>query len=710
MLILKESRMTNFVYAIIAFFISSTTFAESSYWKLNQNHIESQKALETFSFKKKIVIAVIDTGIDYSHPFLKDVVVGDNLQKATADNYGLDFTSFFSGTKPKDNHGHGTHIAGIIKNVFPDVKLLSLKYFDPKKDNNTLNATLKALEFAIEQNVDIINYSGGGAEYSSEEFELMKKAEKKGILVVAAAGNDSLNLDDKKNKFYPASYNLSNVISVANHDSSLDIAFSSNYGKMVDIAAPGDKIYSTKPNGGYGFLTGTSQATAFVSGVAAMIKSHQPSLKAQEIKSIIKYSGIKTASLSGRVFEGRRLNAYKAILVADKFIELSNEKKRNIASRKPSSVENNWDKKMIKSSKIKIDSQNTVVVGIIDTGVDAKNDVIKNRLWINKNEKLDGIDNDNNGYIDDISGFDFVANSGVIKDLHGHGTHIAGIISSPFSPVNNSKILFSSYRYYFSDNNEELFNHPLFMEYKTKVNPNLTEFDPNQLKSNISIQNSNNALKLAIDHGVDVINYSGGGYSSDAQEELLLKKALEKNIVVVVAAGNGEINKGQGVNMDDEAKYYPCAYNLENIICVNNVNHMGHLSSSSNYGLINTHIGAPGEKILSIGLEEKLKELSGTSQATAYISNLVALIKLKNNKLTAKEIKHLIINTATEKPALRFKNISDGVVNFAKALENVDNSKMMLPSDNILKKITMQQRKMVKERKIGIQNQILKTK
>lgn len=271
-----------------------------------------------FRKNKEIVVAVIDTGIQGDHPFIKDnihVVQG----KKDANNYGVDFSGEKVTFAPTDAHGHGTHVAGIVKSVFPDVKLLALKYYNPKASGQAnLDATIKALQYAVDKNVDVINYSGGGPEASVEELRVLKAAEKKGILVIAAAGNERSNIDDKRHAYYPASYGLSNIITVGAHDDALNIIPSSNYGKnSVDIAAPGHRIRSAIPNSTAGYMTGTSQATAFVTGVAALIKSQYPGMKFDQIKNIILSSSLKVKTFEGKILGSGKLDAGKALELAE---------------------------------------------------------------------------------------------------------------------------------------------------------------------------------------------------------------------------------------------------------------------------------------------------------------------------------------------------------------------------------------------------------
>ena len=270
-----------------------------------------------FDKKQDITVAVVDTGIQFNHPFLKGNLIGGK-GKVSAKNYGVDFSTKRPSTTPSDTHGHGTHVAGIVKSIFPEVKILALKYYNPMASGQAnLNSTIKALEYAVDQNVDIINYSGGGPEPSAEELAVLKKAERKGILVIAAAGNEKSNIDRKRNAYYPASYGLSNIITVAAHDQNLNLIAASNWGKKsVDIAAPGLRIKSAIPQGGAGYMTGTSQATAFVTGVVALVKSKYPEFNYQQVRNIIISSSSKTKKLKGKVLGGGKLDAARALDVA----------------------------------------------------------------------------------------------------------------------------------------------------------------------------------------------------------------------------------------------------------------------------------------------------------------------------------------------------------------------------------------------------------
>lgn len=283
-----------------------------------QASINLFESWKNFKKNKDVVVAVIDTGIQIDHPFLKDNIHVLNGQ-ISHQNFGIDFSTGKPTHTPFDKHGHGTHVAGIVKSVFPEVKILALKYYNPAASGQAnLAATIKALRYAVDNNVDIINYSGGGPESSVEELKILKEAERKGILVVAAAGNERSNIDEKRNAYYPASYGLSNIITVGAYDDMLNIIPSSNYGKKsVDIAAPGHRIRSAIPGNGAAYMTGTSQATAFVTGVAALIKSKHPSMTYDQIKNIVLSSSNKITNFEGKILGAGKLDAGKALVLAE---------------------------------------------------------------------------------------------------------------------------------------------------------------------------------------------------------------------------------------------------------------------------------------------------------------------------------------------------------------------------------------------------------
>lgn len=281
-------------------------------WAIDSDTGTSSKAYWAWMQQKKSnppIVGVVDTGIDATHPILRNHLTGA----------GFDFTTNLP--KPTDTHGHGTHISGIILAVSNfQAKILPVKFYS---DHNSgivnLRNSIKALNYAIDNGARIINYSGGGPEFSYDELAVLRRAEAKGILVVAAAGNEGQSIDLDDNKYYPASYGLSNIIVVGSYRLNGTKARSSNFGaNSVNVGAPGEDIYSTLPGGQMGYMSGTSQATAVVTGIAAMMLSENTQLTAVDLKRMIEGSANKVPALEGLVVKGK-VDAQKAMIEVKTF-------------------------------------------------------------------------------------------------------------------------------------------------------------------------------------------------------------------------------------------------------------------------------------------------------------------------------------------------------------------------------------------------------
>ena len=213
-----------------------------------------------------IKVAVIDTGYDQTSTWSNAYKIGLTQPKLCPSGH-YDFV--LNNANTIDNHGHGTHIAGIIAkgNERIDYCLVILKYYDPKVPNtDNLKNSIAAYKKAIELGVDIINYSGGGTERSEEECTLMKQALDKGIVVVAAAGNERSDLD--KHPYYPALCD-SRINVVGSIDASGERLPSSNWSsELYSVTYKlGQNILSLLPHDSFGYMTGTSQATAKVTSL-----------------------------------------------------------------------------------------------------------------------------------------------------------------------------------------------------------------------------------------------------------------------------------------------------------------------------------------------------------------------------------------------------------------------------------------------------------
>lgn len=214
---------------------------------------------------KPVIVAVIDTGFDFESTWSRT----PHLKKPRACKYGhKDFT----GLGLQDSHGHGTHIAGLIAQYADKANycLVILKYYHTETaPTDNLKNSILAFQRAIDLKVSVINYSGGGVEKSEAECRLMKKALNMGIVVVAAAGNEGVDINKKP--YYPAMCD-NRIIAVGNLENNGMYAKSSNYSNGVELKAKGMvyekgvRALSTLPNNSDGLMTGTSQAAAIRTG------------------------------------------------------------------------------------------------------------------------------------------------------------------------------------------------------------------------------------------------------------------------------------------------------------------------------------------------------------------------------------------------------------------------------------------------------------
>jgi len=294
--------------------------------------IDAPEAWELTTGASSIVVGVIDTGVDWSHPDLVDNMwvnpgeiagngIDDDGNGFIDDIYGYDFAN--NDGNPMDDNGHGTHAAGTIGatgnnnkgvvGVVWDVSIMALKFLTAGGSGSTANA-VRAVNYATMMNTDfnvdirLTNNSWGGGGYSTALFNAIAANRDAGMLFLAAAGNDSTNNDNVPQ--YPANYNLDNIISVAATDHRDKLASFSNYGaSSVDLGAPGVSIRSTMPGNSYGYMSGTSMATPQVAGVAALAWSYDNSATWQEVKSAILTGGDSISALNGKTSTGKRLNA-----------------------------------------------------------------------------------------------------------------------------------------------------------------------------------------------------------------------------------------------------------------------------------------------------------------------------------------------------------------------------------------------------------------
>ncbi|GAM07954.1 thermophilic serine proteinase [Geobacter sp. OR-1] len=273
------------------------------------------------------VVAIIDSGIDYTHP---DLVA--NLWV----NVGIDTAN--QDSDPFDDNGHGTHVAGTIgaignngtgvAGVNWNVKLTACKFLSAS-GSGTLDNALQCLDYIKSlkdagANIVATNNSWGGGAFSQALYDAINAQQD--ILFIAAAGNNGTDSDNKPS--YPASYDLPNIISVSATDRNDNKATFSNYGRRtVHVSAPGVGIYSTLPAvnewgipGGYGLLSGTSMAAPHATGLAALIKAQFPAMDWKGIKNLILSGADSVPNMYERTITGKRIDAYNSLTCSERML------------------------------------------------------------------------------------------------------------------------------------------------------------------------------------------------------------------------------------------------------------------------------------------------------------------------------------------------------------------------------------------------------
>jgi subtilisin family serine protease len=286
-----------------------------------------------------------------------------------------------------------------------------------------------------------------------------------------------------------------------------------------------------------------------------------------------------------------------------------------------------------------LESSNEVTIAIIDTGLKTDHLDLPNLVWRNTNEKQNNQDDDNNGYVDDLNGFDFIIRSENIFDKHGHGTWLAGVIAAP---RNNEKGIAG-------------------LCARCKIMPLVVQQESS--KDNILSSDTATvveAIHYAVNHKVNVILVNYGTIFNSAAIRESISYATEKNIPVVAAAGNNN-NKNE---------VYPAAY--KDVISVAGLTQTGTKDSLSSFGEWVT-ISAPSENIITTHInnsEPYLRTNIGSSMAAAHVTAGVAMLKAKTPDLTVSEIKTRISTKGVTPFATATKELGTGYLNLQKLLEN----------------------------------------
>ncbi len=310
-----------------------TEFPNDTYYRLqwslenskNSDMNVKQAWSRLFPPPHKIIIGVIDTGIDFDHDDLKGNIwinkqeqpyngIDDDQNGYIDDQRGWNF--YHDNNFPFDSVTHGTHVSGIIgaitnngfgiAGINSHVEFMALKFINTQF--GFISDAIRAIEYAVLHGAKIINASWGGGGFSPTLESTLRFARDHGVLFVAAAGNNGRDIDLAP--FYPASYSISNVLSVASSNIFDRLSSFSNYGeRTVDIAAPGEDILSTIPYNRFMYNSGTSMAAPMVSGVAAYIAAYLPEASAESITAVMLQAAEPKPSYSGRVKNAARLNA-----------------------------------------------------------------------------------------------------------------------------------------------------------------------------------------------------------------------------------------------------------------------------------------------------------------------------------------------------------------------------------------------------------------
>lgn len=280
----------------------------------------------------KPIVAVIDSGVDYSHYVFvdsgaiwvnQDEVPGNGIDDDgngyIDDVRGWNFVS--NNNDPMDDDNHGTHVAGIVLGMTQNIlqatldpaiiQIMPLKFLDENGVGTTSDA-LEAVNYAVNNGANVLNNSWGGGSYSQALHDVVTTAYNNGLSFIAAAGNAANNNDSSP--VYPASYDVPNVVAIAATSSTDGLASFSNFGNVsVHVASPGISILSTLPNDSFGYSSGTSMAAPFASGLAALMIREKGSINGYQIKGVLYDYSQAVSGLNGFVASRSRIDAFEAL-------------------------------------------------------------------------------------------------------------------------------------------------------------------------------------------------------------------------------------------------------------------------------------------------------------------------------------------------------------------------------------------------------------
>ncbi len=301
-----------------------------------QDRIEARAVWAQGVYGQGVKVAVVDAYVDISHPQLSPRIavntaeipnngIDDDKNGVIDDYYGASFVS--QPGNPQSPSAHGSHVAGIIaadhhtgniEGIAPAAQIIPAQFI-ANDGGGSLGDAVLALQYSAKRGAKVINASWGGAPCVASLHNALKELERKDILVVVAAGNDGRDIDVYPE--YPASFNLSNQITVAAASFSDFMTSWSNSGfSLVHVAAPGERILSTIPGSSSAYMDGTSMAAPFVAGTAALLWSAKPEATAAQIKQAILQSVDVTAGHEFKVNTRGRINAHRALQTLNQLV------------------------------------------------------------------------------------------------------------------------------------------------------------------------------------------------------------------------------------------------------------------------------------------------------------------------------------------------------------------------------------------------------
>ncbi|MCW5776048.1 MAG: S8 family serine peptidase [Phycisphaeraceae bacterium] len=290
--------------------------------------IDAPEAWDSYTGNPNFVIAIIDTGINYTHP---DLMANRWVNPGEIPNNGIDDDgngyiddvygwNFYNNNNNPYDTGHGTHVAGTVGAVGNNgqgvvgvnwqCKLMALKFLG--SGGGTISGAINSLQYSVAKGVKVSNNSWSGGGYSSSLFNAIENSKSVGHIFVCAAGNDGLNIDSFP--VYPASYTNTNLLAVAATTSNDTRASFSNYGKnTVDLGAPGANVYSTYGTSGYAYMDGTSMASPHAAGVVALVYGKNPNQPWNTVYQQVMTTTRPIAALANITVTGGVVNAADAV-------------------------------------------------------------------------------------------------------------------------------------------------------------------------------------------------------------------------------------------------------------------------------------------------------------------------------------------------------------------------------------------------------------